>query len=173
MNARVSSQQDDLMEITLGIGPLFLMEHFFNKKKGKPYSFFALVGDYSYSSVPGTGYTSRDEPLVVLGSKVAEINFHAHIKAEDFREESNLIVPATGEDVKRDNFISVDILCAEDDYFEDQDMIRFPVEAWTCIYFLDSEHGEHVSLGWMIESRMADPISWMVFNKHTHEITVS
>lgn len=170
INACVSSHGDDPMEITRVIGPLFLLDHFFNVKHGKPYLFSSLSGTQLYTSAPGLGRIYRDKQQVVLGSAVAEVYLVAYVKTEELDQQSNLIVPAVGDDVRMDDCVTVRIICSEEDYSETDDDIRVRIELWTCGY---SYQEQFTQLDWMIESRMAEPMSWLTFNKHTHEIAIS
>lgn len=171
MDVRITTPAEGLMEMTAAIGPLFLMDYFFNEKKGKPYSLDVIGSDGSNTyHLDKDSYSFSQTPLRAFGSPVVEVYMCAHIKADTFRRGSNMLVPAMGTDVNINNFVWLRIMAAESDYSENDETIRFRIEAWSCDYHLD---GEHASLGWVFESKMVKPIYWMTFNKITHEITVS
>ena len=171
MDVRITTPPEGIMEMTQGIGPLFLMDYFFNKKQGKPYSLNVVRSDGSNAyHLDEDSYTFSNKPNVIFGSPVVEVSLGAHIQADMFREGSNMLVPATGVDVNNENFVWARILGADSDYSDNGEVIRFRVEAWECSYHLD---GDYAYMGWMFEAKSAEPIAWMTFNKTTHAITVS
>lgn len=172
MDVRSITPSEGISEMTGWIGQLFLMDYFFNEKHGKPYAFSVIGSDGSnVYHIERGGYSFSEKPLRHFGAPVVQITMGVHIKSGVLEERSNVLIPATGSEVRNDNLAWIRILCAERDYSENDRTIRFGVEAWNCDYHLDEERSYYT--GWMFASEQRESFVWMTFDKRTHKITVS